>query len=83
LTNIKLLSILTHIKKIILEKYSSGSRGAPAKGIGREIGARVRIPPSPLLKVCSFGYIPFLLQINKNTLDAYVIMRLFFLFICK
>ena len=28
-------------------KYSSGSRGAPAKGIDRESGARVRIPPSP------------------------------------
>ena len=31
-----------------LEKYSSGRRGAPAKGIGRETGARVRIPLSPL-----------------------------------
>ena len=28
-------------------KYSSGSRGAPAKGVDRESGARVRIPPSP------------------------------------
>ena len=34
--------------KIPLEKYSSGRRGAPAKGIGRETGARVQIPPSPL-----------------------------------
>ena len=31
-----------------LEKYSRGRRGAPAKGIGRETGARVQIPPSPL-----------------------------------
>ena len=31
-----------------LEKYSSGRRGAPAKGIGRVTGARVQIPPSPL-----------------------------------
>ncbi len=35
-------------RKIPLEKYSSGRRGAPAKGIGRETGARVQIPPSPL-----------------------------------
>ena len=34
--------------EIPLEKYSSGRRGAPAKGIGRETGARVQIPPSPL-----------------------------------
>ena len=32
-----------------LEKYSSGRRGAPAKGIGRVTGARVQIPLSPLL----------------------------------
>lgn len=25
----------------------AGRRGAPAKGVGRETGARVRIPPSP------------------------------------
>ena len=31
-----------------MEKYSSGRRGAPAKGVGRETGARVQIPPSPL-----------------------------------
>ena len=31
------------------EKYSSGRRGAPAKGIDRLRGARVQIPPSPLL----------------------------------
>ena len=30
-----------------VEKYSSGRRGAPAKGVGRETGARVRISPSP------------------------------------
>ena len=28
------------------QKYSSGRRGAPAKGIGRVTGARVQIPPS-------------------------------------
>ena len=32
------------------EKYSSGWRGAPAKGIGRLRGARVQIPPSPFIK---------------------------------
>ena len=38
-----------------LEKYSSGSRGAPAKGVGRETGARVQIPLSPLhLKHANF-----------------------------
>ena len=29
-----------------VKKYSRGWRGAPAKGIGRESGARVQIPPS-------------------------------------
>ena len=33
-----------------MEKYSSGRRGAPAKGVGRETGARVQIPLSPLKK---------------------------------
>ena len=32
---------------LYLEKYSSGWRGAPAKGVGRLRGARVQIPPSP------------------------------------
>ena len=32
-----------------MEKYSSGWRGAPAKGIGRSRGARVQIPLSPLV----------------------------------
>ena len=39
--------IISSIKS--LEKYSRGRRGAPAKGIGRVTGARVRIPLSPLL----------------------------------
>ncbi len=29
-----------------MEKYSSWRRGAPAKGVGRETGARVRVSPS-------------------------------------
>ena len=36
-----------NLEDITLEKYSSGRRGAPAKGIGRVTGARVQIPPSP------------------------------------
>ena len=32
---------------LIQEKYSSGWRGAPAKGVDRLRGARVQIPPSP------------------------------------
>ena len=31
----------------VMETYSRGWRGAPAKGVGRETGARVQIPPSP------------------------------------
>lgn len=30
-----------------MEKYPSGRRGSPAKGVGRETVARVQIPPSP------------------------------------
>ena len=29
-----------------MQKYSSWRRGAPAKGVGRETGARVRVSPS-------------------------------------
>ena len=32
----------------------AGRRGAPAKGVGRETGARVRIPPSPPCKSSRF-----------------------------
>ena len=32
---------------MVKEQYSSGRRGAPAKGVGRETGARVQIPPAP------------------------------------
>ena len=37
---------ISYCQIITLEKYSRGRRGAPAKGIDRETGARVRIPPS-------------------------------------
>ena len=33
---------------IIMEMYPSWWRGSPAKGVGQETGARVRISPSPL-----------------------------------
>ena len=33
------------------EKYSRGRRGAPAKGVGRETGARVQIPLSPPYRI--------------------------------
>ena len=36
-----------HMENINSEKYSRGRRGAPAKGVGRETGARVQIPLSP------------------------------------
>ena len=35
---------------IALRKYPRGRRGSPAKGVGRETGARVQIPPSAPLK---------------------------------
>ena len=50
---------LTRHEKTLMEKYSRGRRGAPAKGVGRATGARVQISPSPprkrtYQKVCSF-----------------------------
>ena len=33
----------------VMETYSRGWRGAPAKGVGRETGARVQIPLSPFI----------------------------------
>ena len=39
-------SYLTEAIRIV-EKYSRGRRGAPAKGVGRATGARVQIPLSP------------------------------------
>ncbi len=38
-----------------LEMYSRGLRGAPAKGIGRETGAWVQIPPSPPFENLNYG----------------------------
>ena len=60
------------------EKYSRGRRGAPAKGIGRETGARVRIPLSPLGRG-SHVWLPFFLLflINIFFLVYNYIKRLF------
>ena len=41
---------LTRHEKTLMEKYSRGRRGAPAKGVGRATGARVQISPTPPLK---------------------------------
>ena len=35
---------------ILMEMYSSGLRGSPAKGVGRETGAEVQILSSPIRK---------------------------------
>ena len=37
-----------------MEKYSSGRRGAPAKGVDRESDAGVQIPPSPFSSKIQF-----------------------------
>ena len=46
----------------VMEKYSSGRRGAPAKGVDRETDARVQIPPSPFL----FWKIKFFKKVEKR-----------------
>ena len=66
---------MLHLNALFLkEKYSRGRRGAPAKGIGRETGARVRIPLSPLGRgsqlwlpffLLFFNLIPFIRCIIK------------------
>ena len=42
-------SVIEYVLYSGMEKYSSGWRGAPAKGVGRLRGARVQIPLSPLV----------------------------------
>ena len=44
-------SVIEYVLYSGMEKYSSGCRGAPAKGVGRLRGARVQIPPSPLTNI--------------------------------
>ena len=45
---------------LIQEKYSSGWRGAPAKGVDRLRGARVQIPPSPF-NILRYFFMPLIL----------------------
>ena len=48
------------------EKYSRGRRGAPAKGVGRDTGARVQIPPSPLEDLKNFKIFKKVLDVTKK-----------------
>ena len=45
-----------------METYSRGWRGAPAKGVGRETGARVQISLSPPLEINSTMLSFFIIQ---------------------
>ena len=49
-----------------MEKYSSGWRGAPAKGVDRLRGARVQIPPSPFFIAKKSGDILTIKKLIKN-----------------
>ncbi len=52
-----------------MEQYSSGRRGAPAKGIGRETGARVQISPAPpLLSILTISLTNSFFIAKKNRL---------------
>ncbi len=53
-----------------MEKYSRGRRGAPAKGVGRETGARVQISPSPPQKSKHINACFFVLQKDLNSSDG-------------
>ena len=55
-------------KKNIMEKYSRGRRGSPAKGVGRVTGARVQIPPSPPSDNNPNTYVRVVLFFVKNSL---------------
>ena len=53
----------------LMEKYSSGRRGAPAKGVGVLKRARVQIPPSPprkRLKSSDFGRFFFVFNVFRR-----------------
>ena len=51
------------------EKYSRGRRGAPAKGVGRATGARVRIPLSPFCLKITFEKTSKKLLTSKKIYD--------------
>ena len=50
----QILFLTNHMEITTTEKYSRGRRGAPAKGVGRETGARVQIPLSPFICLKNF-----------------------------
>ena len=60
------------IVQTYLEKYSRGLRGAPAKGVCRESGARVQIPLSPLKEMkwtdqkLSIGFVSFFCPLKSH-----------------
>lgn len=66
-----------------MEKYSSGRRGAPAKGVGRVTGARVQIPLSPPRKHLTIllGVFIFFIIIVKSIIDKYHILDLFIILV--
>ena len=65
-----------------MEKYSSWWRGAPAKGVGRETGARVRVSPSApnkkdIRKGIFFIFVPERYKRDSNSLGEADHNRLF------
>ena len=56
-----------------MEKYSSGWRGAPAKGVDRLRGARVQIPPSPFFVAIKSGRLVIEQNKSKKILKSEVI----------
>ena len=72
--------VVTTILDTGLEKYSRGRRGAPAKGVGRETGARVQIPPSPPRTAWNLGFKLFLFllffRVDTTNVDAYLLNRI-------
>ena len=55
-----------------METYSRGWRGAPAKGVDRETGARVQISPSPPFNNNPFIGFLFCTCAYNNIGDKYV-----------
>ena len=63
------LSAISPLLYIGMRKYPRGRRGSPAKGVGRETGARVQIPPSaPSYSVLYTKTLYFFAEV---TTDAY------------
>ena len=58
----------TLVAYFFMEKYSSGRRGAPAKGVGRVTGAEVQIFSSPPIKKDRIYACLFLLLGGKRVL---------------